>query len=153
MHNFNYVLNTPLPHGWGQRATQELSRLKVSRGWLQWVVPHSSNPGSTAPTATARLTFPAVILVYMFLVYFTDYTVETKVRIWLYSQELNVWHSFILLYFRFYQKGLITYQCWCHVNYIKMKNLHENKSSAFCAEFHMTSQKIITFLYNLKFFL
>lgn len=154
MNNFNYVLNTPLPHGWGQHARQELSRFKVSLGWLQWVVPHSSNPVLLySPVSYCQAHLSAVTLVYMFPVYFMDYTLETKVRLWLYSQELNVWHSFILLCFRFYQKGLITYQCWCHVNYIKMKNLHENKSSALCAEFHMTSLKITTFLYNLKFLL
>lgn len=90
---------------------------------------------------------------FFFLVYFMGYTIETIAVLWLRSQELSAWHSFIPLFFRFYHKGLITYQCWCHMNYIKMKNLHENKSSALCAKFHMTSEKIISFLYDFKFLL
>lgn len=91
--------------------------------------------------------------VFFFFVYFMGYTIETIAVLWLCSQELSAWHSFIPLFFRFYHKGLITYQCWCHMNYIKMKNLHENKSSALCAKFHMTSEKIISFLYDFKFLL
>lgn len=150
MRNFNYVLNTPLSHGWGQHARQELSRLKVSLGWLVGCAPQQQ---SCAPVHCQLLPGSPLLQHPDLPISWTFYRlyIETKVRIWLYSQELNVWHSFILLCFRFYQKGLITYHCWCHVNYIKKKNLHENKSSALCAEFHMTSQKIITFLYNLKF--